>query len=72
MAYFSNGTEGAILDAQCASCVVQHDCPIELAHLEYNYEQVGNDLARAILELLVNKEGLCQMRPLINDNEEDT
>lgn len=42
----------------------------ELAHLEYNYEQVGNETATAILEILVDKEGLCQMRPLIN--EEDT
>ena len=45
MAYFSNGTEGIVLDAQCSVCPVGRNpdlpCPVLLVQLAYNYEQVG-------------------------------
>lgn len=68
MAYFSNGTEGMILDEQCSECKIPDDapCPILLVHLLYNYEQVGNDLVRTVLNDLVNESGQCQMKPLID------
>lgn len=48
MAYFPNGTSGAIYEEQyCANCVHEGDldgpgCPIMLLHLLYNYDQCSN------------------------------
>lgn len=62
MAYFSNGTEGAAFDAQCARCRYgEQPCPIAVVQSAYNYDQVHNDLARRILAALVTDAGECQM-----------
>ena len=67
MAYFSNGTEGMVLDAQCGECALwEEPCPIALVHQLYNYDQIGNELARSILDDLVNKQGKCQLKPMID------
>ena len=70
MAYFSNGTEGMVLDSQCAECKIPDDapCPILLVHQLYNYDQIGNDLARSIMDDLVkNQTGKCEMKPLLDE-----
>jgi hypothetical protein len=67
MAYFSNGTEGEILDSQCLECkLLKEPCPIILVHLEYNYDQCGNELARKIMNELVGEDGICKLKPLID------
>lgn len=71
MAYFSNGTEGSILDEQCAVCPIGSDpdapCPVLLVQLHYNYKQLkeGNKQLRKAMNLLINKEGICQMRKVM-------
>lgn len=71
MAYFSNGTEGMILDEQCAHCPVgkhpEASCPIILVQSVYNYEQLkdGNEKLREAMNALVNEKGICQMRKVM-------
>lgn len=72
MAYFSNSTEGMVLDEQCCSCVLFNAeypsdlwCPIAYVQMDYNYKQIGNDLAREIINQLVNEEGECQLKPTL-------
>lgn len=62
MAYFSNGTEGMAFDEQCAKCKYgQEPCPIAYVQMTYNYDQVGNPTAEAILADLVEEDGTCKM-----------
>lgn len=73
MAYFSNATEGAALHKECQTCPIGKSfCPIQVAHLLHNYDQIGNKLAQDILNLLVSKDEEapfkyhgCQMKPLL-------
>jgi hypothetical protein len=66
MAYFSNGSEGEILEAQCEVCPLgEQPCPIMAVQLLHNYDQVGNDKLRAAMNLLVDERGICQLRPLL-------
>ncbi|WP_319583912.1 hypothetical protein [uncultured Pseudodesulfovibrio sp.] len=75
MAYFSNGTEGAMWEAEnCAICVLgQQACPIQIAHLQGNYDQYkgdGNQLAMDILNILIPRRAdgyasHCAMRVLL-------
>ena len=63
MAYFSNSTEGAIFDEQCAKCKYgEEPCPIALAQLKFNYQAKRNKVATKILNTIVNQEGICVMR----------
>ncbi len=63
MAYFSNSTEGQVFEQQCAKCKYGEDsCPIALVQMTYNYEAVGNETVTKILNTLVSKAGVCQMR----------
>lgn len=69
MAYFSNGSEGAILDNQCAECPLgEKPCPIALAQQLFNYKQIDKNgernVAAEVLDSLINEEGICQMKPL--------
>ncbi len=69
MAYFPNSTEGEILERQCEECL--HDdedilCPIYNAQASHNYGQCDNKALEGCLEILVSKEGDCQMKPLID------
>ena len=71
MAYFSNGTEGDILNQQCCDCPLPDDspCPILLMQLTFNYKQIINgkpSLASEVMNTLVNKKGECQMKPLLD------
>lgn len=67
MAYFSNSSEGMILDEQCANCVFGKDpCPIALVQMENNYEQKNNPRLRSAMNCLVNEKGLCQMKALVD------
>lgn len=70
MAYFSNATEGAILDAQCPNCPGGPQCPVALVQLIYNYDQVtaGNEKLREAISLLISDDGMCNMRASIIDN----
>ena len=71
MGYFSNGSEGMALDAECIECAAFTGCPIALVQLMYNYDQVGNQLAGDILNTLVKqKDGEyigCQMKKIIDE-----
>lgn len=63
MAYFSNSTEGAPFDEECASCKYGEDpCPIALVQNLYNYDACNNKTARAIFDGLVTDDGVCQMK----------
>lgn len=57
MGYFSNGTEGMDYQARfCDRCWhdLNRDCPVWLAHLMYNYEQLrDNAELEKVLELLI-------------------
>ena len=68
MAYFANGSEGMVLDEQCEQCHIDVDmpCPILLLYLEYNYKQVNNPDLRKAMDILVNEQGICQMRLLLD------
>ena len=69
MAYFSNGTEGMVFDEQCLDCLhIDPDigCPIALVQLNFNYDQVGNKKLEEAMDCLIDKDGKCQMKPLID------
>lgn len=67
MAYFSNGTEGSILDNQCSECKLHKEpCVIAWVQMEYNYDQIGNKIARGIMDSLVHTNGTCLMKELID------
>lgn len=54
MAYFSNGTEGALyFEAYCARCIhdKNEDCPIWAAHLLYSYRDCNDE--SSILHMLI-------------------
>lgn len=66
MAYFSNSTDGDVLEMQCEDCPLgDKPCPVKLVQLMHNYDQVGNDKLKAAMELLIDKDGICQLFPLI-------
>lgn len=68
MAYFSNSSEGEVLDIQCQECHIPNDapCPVLWVQQNYNYDQVRNQLARAIISCLVDDNGTCQMKKQID------
>ena len=73
MAYFSNGSEGEVLDNECAECVLTDDipCPILWVQLEYNYEACNNEIASKILnDLIKQKEDGeyvgCKMKQILD------
>jgi len=62
MAYFSNGSEGAVFDEQCSMCKYgDRPCPIFWVQIEYNYDACNNETARKILNDLVKDDGTCEM-----------
>lgn len=70
IAYFSNSTDGDVLDQQCASCPLGDEmCPILAVQLAHNYDQIGNDKLKAAMNLLVNEKGVCQLKPLLPTDE---
>ena len=64
MGYFANGSEGDRIDSQCSRCQLAYEpCPIYAAQMEYNYNQAGD--VEALLNMLIDKTGKCQMLPLL-------
>ena len=62
MAYFANGTEGTVFDYQCSLCKYGKEaCPIALVQFLYNYDACNNEVARKILDALVENNGTCAM-----------
>ena len=72
MAYFSNGSEGEILNEQCCDCLVAEDapCPILLVQMTYNYDQLKDDnkQLREAMTMLVDDSGQCKMKPIIDNH----
>jgi len=68
MAYFSNGTEGVRLDSQCSECLVPDDapCPILLAQTHFNYDQCDIPKLRECLTVLVDENGICRMKSILD------
>ena len=66
MAYFPNGTAGMTLDEQCCECIhgLKDDemCPVYFVQASFNYDQIGNEPMERLLNYLVGKEGVCQMK----------
>ncbi|MGE4194685.1 MAG: hypothetical protein AB7E51_14965 [Pseudodesulfovibrio sp.] len=83
MAYFSNGTEGEMWEEDnCCKCILgQESCPVYLAQLHGNYDQMVDGeqkgLVAEILNILIptREDGFadnCRLRLLMakpNDNE---
>lgn len=69
MAYFSNSTSGSILDEQCGECMVPHDapCPVLFCQTTYNYSQVSKPDQKTVLDNLVDDEGICKMKKVLDD-----
>lgn len=62
MAYFSNSSEGDCLLMQCAKCKYgQLACPIFQVQIMYNYDACNNEVARKILDVLIDNNGNCSM-----------
>jgi hypothetical protein len=62
MAYFSNGSEGMVFDAQCSKCKFgDKPCPIAAIQINYNYDQLkdSSGIARKIMDELVKDDGTC-------------
>ena len=66
MAYFSNGSEGGVLDGQCMECLPHDPCPIAMAQAEFNYEQCDNTRLGDLLEMLIDQNGICQMKKYVS------
>lgn len=71
MAYFSNSSEGEVLDVQCYDCPLGGGCcPVLSVQMLYNYDQLedGQEKLREAMELLVDDKGVCQVRKKILEN----
>ena len=62
MAYFANSTEGDTLEIQCEDCLLV--CPVYSAQSLFNYDQHGDgqEKLKQCLEILIDKDGVCQMK----------
>jgi len=76
MAYFSNGSEGAVFENDCAGCLFGEDaCPIAFVQINWNYEAARseNKVAGEILNHLVRQDEKtfeykgCAMKKLLID-----
>lgn len=62
MAYFANSTEGSVFEYQCSLCKYgDKACPIFFVQFEFNYDACNNEVARKILDHLVENNGGCAM-----------
>ncbi len=68
MVYFPNATAADIMDGQCADCRLPDDapCPIMHVQLEHNYGQTGNEDLEDAMNKLIDENGKCMMKPLID------
>ena len=70
MAYFENGTASECLDKTCQSCPLgSRLCPVYLAQNLFNFDQIheGKELIMRCLHFLVDDEGVCQIKKLIEE-----
>jgi hypothetical protein len=66
MAYFANGSEGELLQAQCDECPLgEKPCPVALVQVMHNYDQCTNEKLKAAMNLLIDEHGICRLRPLL-------
>ena len=76
MAYFPNATAGEVLDAQCGACPVMvaddTQCPVQLVQMMFNYDQCnkGNEQLKQAMSILINDDGICQMRQSLMNRPE--
>lgn len=71
MAYFPNGSSGEVLDRQCWECPLgESACPVLAVQMIYNYDQLNNgqEKLREAVTMLVNNDGICQVRKLMLEN----
>jgi len=77
MAYFSNSSDGDVLDGQCSKCKYgKEPCPVYFAQVNYNYDQNKDTSGTAseILNVIVdNKKGCAVFRMMkeleVNPNQ---
>lgn len=73
MAYFSNGSEGEILDNQCDECHLSYEapCPVLLVQQLFNYRQLDENgeetMVSEAMNNLIDEEGICKMKPVIDE-----
>lgn len=68
MAYFSNSTDGDVLNAQCERCPLgDKPCPILGVQLMFNYDQCDNPKLKEAMNNLIDEKGKCLLRPLVID-----
>ena len=68
MVYFPNGSAGEVLDIQCGDCQLgEKACPIYFVQQEFNYKQIGRKQLKKAMNYLVDKKGVCLMKPFIDD-----
>jgi len=73
MAYFSNSSEGAVLDKQCEECPLEDysdkPCPVIIIQQLYNYDQLykGNEQLKEAMNYLVNEKGICQIKLMVDN-----
>ena len=63
MAYFSNGSEGMVLDEQCCDCIDNAKgrwCPIRSLQVYYNYKQNDNKDLTDAMNMLINEKGMTR------------
>ena len=46
-------------------------CPVAFVQLQYNYDQVGNPNLKAAMTLLVNDDGVCEVRKLLQSTRRE-
>ena len=62
MAYFPNGSAGAVFEEQCGRCRYgEGHCPVWEVQYLYNYDAVDNPIATTILDTLIKNDGTCMM-----------
>jgi hypothetical protein len=68
MAYFSNGSEGEILEDQCQECILGlGGCPTYGVQFNFNYDQMSNEKLKEAMNMLVNEKGICQTKEAIDE-----
>lgn len=71
MAYFSNSSDGEVLDMQCCRCPLGGGgCPVKGIQMLYNYDQLddGQEKLREAMDMLVDDQGICQVREQLMEN----
>jgi len=70
MAYFPNHSSSGVLESQCEECPVSNDapCPILGVQITFNYDQIGSDKMEELMNWLIDKDGICQMKPILESH----